>query len=67
MSWKYRRVYRCESCGKEEVGIKVYHMGFDADSSHTMQHLPDGWTGELNRAGWCFCPECTEARKAVGR
>ena len=58
MSYEKMRVYKCSACQKVEIGLKACLHG-------TAWHLPTGWTGELTRCGWCFCPKCSQKRLAI--
>lgn len=51
MSYRRMRVYRCDICGKREVGSKP--IGF--------WHLPLGWHGSYKRNGRCLCGRCFKA------
>ena len=58
--WRRARVYKCDICGKEEVGRMIYT--WDIDVSWT---LPKDWNGSEGKKASCFCKECTEAIKEV--
>ena len=53
MTWKYRRVFACEFCGKLGIGQKVY----DSLGSSSWI-LPPGWIGSAKRGRSCICNEC---------
>ena len=53
MTWKYRRVFECEFCGKLGIGEKTRDF-FDV----SYWTLPPGWIGSTKRRRSCICNEC---------